>query len=156
MLIKYEISKSDYDLYNGKNKNESNIISNYPYYYSIKSYQYQQVNIYLTTQNKLGNKPFEFIQIYELGNTPNMRIDDCSENGSTPRNKVIWTEQYFKNFRNKHYSSSNNVHIKNKRKNKIDLLNKYYTQSQYSNDEPEVELIDRSVSSQTNSLNRKL
>ena len=68
MLIKYEISKSDYDLYNGKNKNESNIISNYPYYYSIKSYQYQQVNIYLTTQNKLGNKPFEFIQIFELGN----------------------------------------------------------------------------------------
>ena len=68
MLIKYEISKNDYDLYNGKNKNISNIISNYPYYYSIKSYQYQQVNIYLSTQNKLGNKPIEFKEIYELGN----------------------------------------------------------------------------------------
>ena len=114
-----------------------------------KKAKYKEEKIIL--QNYKNNN-----KIYELGNTPNMRIDDCSENGSTPRNKVIWTEQYFKNFRNKHYSSSNNVHIKNKRKNKIDLLNKYYTQSQYSNDEPEVELIDRSVSSQTNSLNRKL
>ena len=114
-----------------------------------KKAKYKEEKIIL--QNYKNNN-----KIYELGNTPNSRIDDCSENGSTPRNKVIWTEQYFKNFRNKHYSSSNNVHIKNKRKNKIDLLNKYYTQSQYSNDEPEVELIDRSVSSQTNSLNRKL
>ena len=85
-----------------------------------------------------------------------MRLDCFSEKGNTPRDKIIWTEEYFKNFRNKHYSSSNNVHIKNKRKNKVDLLNKYYTQSQYSNDEPEIEMIDRSVSSQTNSFNRKL
>ena len=95
-------------------------------------------------------------KIYDLGNIPDWRSDVCSEKGNTPRDKIIWTEEYFKNFRNKHYSSSNNVHIKNKRKNKIDLLNKYYTQSQYSNDEPEVEFIDRSVSSQTNSLNKNL
>ena len=78
------------------------------------------------------------------------------ENGTTPRERKIWAEEYFKNFRGKHYSSSNNVHIKNKRKNKTDLLNKYYTQSQYSNDGPEIEFIDRSVSSQTNSLNKNI
>ena len=72
--------------------------------------------------------------------------------GVTPRENKIWVEEYFKNFRGKHYSSSNNVHIKNKRKNKIDLLNKYYTQSQYSNDDPDVEYVDKSVSSQTNSF----
>jgi hypothetical protein len=95
-------------------------------------------------------------RIYDLGELSDLRLDCFSEKGNTPRDKIIWTEEYFKNFRNKHYSSSNNVHIKNKRKNKVDLLNKYYTQSQYSNDEPEIEMIDRSVSSQTNSFNRKL
>ena len=68
MSIKYEISKSYYELYNGKNKNISNIMINYPYYYSIRANQYQQVNINLATKYILGNKPFEFIQIYELGN----------------------------------------------------------------------------------------
>ena len=74
MLIKYEISKSDYDLYNGKSKNISNIITNYPYYYSIKSNQYQQVNININLSIKyiLGNNPFEFIEIYELRDIYNL------------------------------------------------------------------------------------
>ena len=60
MLIKNEISKSDYDLYNGKSKNISNIVTNYPYYYSIKSNQYQQVNININLSPKylLVNNPF--------------------------------------------------------------------------------------------------
>ena len=113
-------------------------------------------------KNKYGEEKFispsykKNNKIYDLVDKTDLRLDCCSEKGNTPRDKIIWTEEYFKNFRNKYYSSSNNVHIKNKRKNKIELLNKYYTQSQYSNDEPEIEFIDRSVSSQANSFNRNL
>ena len=92
----------------------------------------------------------------EINEAIRVPLKDGKDFGITPRENKIWVEEYFKNFRNKHYSSSNNVHIKNKRKNKIDFLNKYYTQSQYSNDDPELEYVDKSVSSQTNSLNRKI
>ena len=95
-------------------------------------------------------------KIYDFGEISDFGFNFGFEKGNTPREKKVWAEEYFKNFRRKHYSSSNNVHIKNKRKNKVELLNKYYTQSQYSNDDPEIELIDKSVSSQTNSLNRKI
>ena len=112
-----------------------------------KKLKYKEDKIILPNSNK---KIIDFGEMFDSG------LDGKSENATTPREKKIWTEEYFKNFRNKHYSSSNNVHIKNKRKNKVNLLNKYYTQSQYSNDEPELEYIDKSVSSQTNSLNRKI
>ena len=112
-----------------------------------KKLKYKEDKIILPNSNK---KIIDFGEMFDSG------LDGKSENTTTPREKKIWTEEYFKNFRNKHYSSSNNVHIKNKRKNKVNLLNKYYTQSQYSNDEPELEYIDKSVSSQTNSLNRKI
>ena len=110
-----------------------------------KKWKYKEEKIILP-KNKKTKKITGFAAIPDLGFNAGL------ENGTTPRGKKIWAEEYFKNFRGKHYSSSNNVHIKNKRKNKVDLLNRYYTQSQYSNDEPEIELIDRSVSSQSNSL----
>ena len=114
-----------------------------------KKNKYKEEKIILPSYKKIN-------KIYDLVDKTDLRLDCCSEKGNTPRDKILWTEEYFKNFRNKYYSSSNNVHIKNKRKNKIELFNKYYTQSQYSNDEPEIEFIDRSVSSQANSFNRKL
>ena len=114
-----------------------------------KNLKYNEEKILLTKDTK-NNK------IYDFGNISKFGLDSWTENGTTPREKAIWTKEYFKNFRGKHYSSSNNVHIKNQRKNKAKLLNKYYTQSQYSNDDPDLELIDKSISSQTNSLNRKI
>ena len=112
-----------------------------------KKLKYREEKIILP-DNRKNKKISDFGKIKELG------LIGLNE-GVTPREKKIWVEEYFKNFRGKHYSSSNNVHIKNKRKNKIELLNKYYTQSQYSNDEPDIEFVDRSVSSQTNSFYRK-
>ena len=114
-----------------------------------KKQKYKEEKI-IVPNNKKNKKIYDFGEISDFGFTFGL------DKGNTPREKKIWAEEYFKNFRRKHYSSSNNVHIKNKRKNKVELLNKYYTQSQYSNDDPEMEFIDKSVSSQTNSLNRKL
>ena len=114
-----------------------------------KKTKYKEEKIILPNDKK-NKKIYDLIELSDLG------FDYERENGITPREKKNWTEEYFKNFRGKHYSSSNNVHITNKRKNKVELLNKYYTQSQYSNDDPDIEYIDRSVSSQTNSLNRKI
>ena len=121
---------------------------------------------FLTSTGQARNKPKKIKYIEDKvilqKNPKKKKVIDFNEiinnelrDGITPRENKIWVEEYFKNFRNKHYSSCNNVHIKNRRKNKIDLLNRYYTQSQYSNDDPELEYIDKSVSSQTNSLNRK-
>ena len=114
-----------------------------------KKTKYKEEKIILPNDKK-NKKIYDLIELSDLG------FDYERENGITPREKKNWTGEYFKNFRGKHYSSSNNVHITNKRKNKVELLNKYYTQSQYSNDDPDIEYIDRSVSSQTNSLNRKI
>ena len=114
-----------------------------------KKYKYTEEKIVLQ-KNKKKKDIYDFNDIFVK------ELKDGKDFGITPRENKIWVEEYFKNFRNKHYSSSNNVHIKNKRKNKIDFLNKYYTQSQYSNDDPELEYVDKSVSSQTNSLNRKI
>ena len=115
-----------------------------------KKTKYKEEKI-IFPNDKKNKKIYDFIEISDL------LFDNGHGNGNSPREeKKIWSEEYFKNFRGKHYSSCNNVHIKNKRKNKAELLNKYYTQSQYSNDDPEIEYIDKSVSSQTNSLNRKI
>ena len=67
IFIKYDISKSYNELDSGELMNISNTIANYPYFYSIKSNQYQQVNINLSTKYILGNNPFVYIEIYELG-----------------------------------------------------------------------------------------
>ena len=114
-----------------------------------KQMKYKEEKIILPKSKK--NK-----KIIDIGEISDLGVNKGQESGITPRDKKNWTEEYFQNFRRKYYSSSNNTHIKNKRKNKAELLNKYYTQSQYSNDEPEIEFIDRSVSSQTNSMNRKI
>ena len=70
----------------------------------------------------------------------------------------FYTLKYFKNMGGKYYSSSNNVNVKNKRNNKIKLLNNFYTESKYSRDDQDQDLdfIDEAVSSQTNSSYRKI
>ena len=67
----------------------------------------------------------------------------------------FYTVNYFKNMRGKYYSSSNNVNIKNKRKNKNKILNSIFNESRYSKDDPDVDLVDKAVSSQTDSSFRK-
>jgi hypothetical protein len=63
----------------------------------------------------------------------------------------LFALNYFKNVRGKYYSSSNNVNVKNKRSNKLKMLNSIFNESRYSKDDPDMELVDKAVSSQTES-----
>jgi len=63
----------------------------------------------------------------------------------------LFALNYFKNVRGKYYSSSNNVNVKNKRNNKLKMLNSIFNESRYSKDDPDMELVDKAVSSQTES-----
>ena len=63
----------------------------------------------------------------------------------------LFALSYFKNVRGKYYSSSNNVNVKNKRNNKLKMLNSIFNESRYSKDDPDMELVDKAVSSQTES-----
>ena len=63
----------------------------------------------------------------------------------------LFALNYFKNVRGKYYSSSNNVNVKNKRNNKLKMLNSIFNESRYSKDDPDLDLVDKAVSSQTES-----
>lgn len=103
---------------------------------------------YKNNKNNRINK----IKYYNFNNVINnlSKKNRIEENG--------YTIKYFKNMGGKFYSSSNNVNVKNKRNNKIKLLNNFYSESKYSRDdqEHELEFIDEGVSSQTNSSFQKI
>ena len=74
MQLNYIITDGIYDLENEILKNTTKLKPDIPYYYIIKSKQYQQVNINFTTNyNNLDNKPFDLAEIFELENNHNTK-----------------------------------------------------------------------------------
>ena len=100
--------------------------------------------------NKVKSNKKNKINYYNFDN-----IKDNIKQNKKPDN--FYTLRYFKNLGGKFYSSSNSVNVKNKRKNKLKLLNNFYIKSKYSRDEQEQDLdfVDEAISSQTNSSYQK-
>ena len=123
-------------------------------------YKEDKIILPKSSNSKENNKLNDNLK-YIKKNKINYYNFDNIKNNFIPKNKRddnFYTLKYFKNLGGKYYSSSNNVNVKNKRNNKIKLLNNYYTDSRYSKDEQEQDLdfVDEAVSSQTNSSYRKL
>ena len=66
--------------------------------------------------------------------------------------EFMFGQNYFQKLGGKFYSSSNNANVKSKRNKKFEMLNHLFSESRYSNDEPELDYISEGVSSQTNSI----
>ena len=80
--IKYEINNIDFTLNNGESININKFLINIPYYYFINVKQYQQVNIYLTT-NYLKDNHINFIEIYEFSKKYDYKSYNKYSNKST-------------------------------------------------------------------------
>ena len=119
---------------------------------NIKNKILVENNKWNETFNKYKSNKKNKINYYNFDNI----IDNFIEKKKKAEN--FYTMKYFKNMGGKYYSSSNNVNVKNKRNNKLKLLNNYYTESKYSRDdqEREFDFVDEGVSSQSNSSYRKI
>ena len=118
---------------------------------NLRNFALSENNKWNDIFNKAKNNEKNKVNYYNFSN-----IKDNLKNNKKSGN--FYTLKYFKNLGGKFYSSSNNVNVKNKRKNKIKLLNNFYSESKYSRDEQEEEIdfIDEGVSSQTNSSFQKI
>ena len=117
-----------------------------------KNLAFSENNKWDDTFNKAKNNKKNKINYYNFSNIKdNLKYNKKADN-------LLYTLKYFKNLGGKFYSSSNSVNVKNKRKNKIKLLNNFYTESKYSRDEQDqdIDFIDEGVSSQTNSSYQKI
>ena len=123
--------------------------------YSEDKILFLKNNIANNKENNKWNESFNKYKIkknrinyYNFDNITNNFLKDNQK-------ESLYTVNYFKNMRGKYYSSSNNVNVKNKRNNKNKMLNSIFNESRYSKDDPEVDLVDKAVSSQTDSSYRK-
>ena len=135
---------------NNKKYNEEKIILDKKQ--NLRNLAFSENNKWDDAFNKAKNNKKNKINYYNFSNIK----DNLKQNKKA--DNLLYTLKYFKNLGGKFYSSSNSVNVKNKRKNKIKLLNNFYTESKYSRDEQDqdIDFIDEGVSSQTNSSYQKI
>ena len=127
--------------------------------------KYKEDKIILEKNNNIKNKILiendkwnETFNKYKSNNKKNninyYNFDNIIDKFIVKKKKAenFYTMKYFKNMGGKYYSSSNNVNVKNKRNNKIKILNNYYTEFKYSKDdqEKEFDFTDEAIFSQSN------
>ena len=139
---------------NNKKYNEEKII--FDKKQNSRNLAFSENNKWDDTFKKAKNNKKNKINYYNFSNIKNNFKNNLKNNNKA--DNLLYTLKYFKSLGGKFYSSSNSVNVKNKRKNKIKLLNNFYTESKYSRDEQDqdIDFIDEGVSSQTNSSYQKI
>ena len=112
-----------------------------------KNYNFKENNKWSESFNRCNIKKRNKVNYYNFDNI----IGNELLANQKEQKENLFALNYFKNVRGKYYSSSNNVNVKNKRNNKLKMLNSIFNESRYSKDDPDMELVDKAVSSQTES-----
>lgn len=112
-----------------------------------KNNNFKENNKWSESFNRCNIKKRNKVNYYNFDNIIGKELLDNQKE----QKENLFALNYFKNVRGKYYSSSNNVNVKNKRSNKLKMLNSIFNESRYSKDDPDMELVDKAVSSQTES-----